>query len=55
MKPQIWNWIRESFEIIRKGITNRMDSPNGNIKIYKCGSVIRIDIKEALTDEVNQG
>lgn len=55
MKPEIWNWIRESHEIVRKGITNRLDSPNGNIKVYKCGSIIRVDIKEGTGNESNQG
>lgn len=46
MKAEIWKWIQESVEVIKSGLTNRLDSPNGKIKVYKCGSVIRIDIKE---------
>ena len=49
MKPEIWNWVRESYEIVRKGITNRMDSPDGNIKVYKCGSVISDGILSSIT------
>lgn len=46
MKKDIWQWIEESVAIIKKGLTNKIESPDGKIKVYKCGSVIRIDIKE---------
>lgn len=48
MKEEIWKWITESYEIVSMGLTNRLDSPDGKIKIYKCGTIIRIDIKEEI-------
>lgn len=41
-----FNWMQKAIEAIETGITNRIDSPDKKIKIYKCGSIIRIDIKE---------
>lgn len=41
-----FGWMQKAIEAIEMGITNRIDSPDGKTKIYKCGSVIRIDIKE---------
>lgn len=41
-----FNWMQKAIEAIEMGITNRIDSPDNKTKVYKCGSVIRIDIKE---------
>lgn len=41
-----FSWMQKTVEAIEMGITNRIDSTDGKIKVYKCGSVIRIDIKE---------
>lgn len=41
--------IQEAIIIVRKGICKRVDV-NSDIKVYRCGGVIRIDIKD---QEVN--
>ena len=38
-------WIIKAIELIRSGIANRLEKDN--VIIYRCGKVIRIDIKEA--------
>lgn len=43
-----FSWMQKAIEAIELGITNRIDSPDKKIKVYKCGSIIRIDIKEEL-------
>lgn len=39
-------WIEKAVETIKSGLTNRVDSQDKKITVYKCGTVIRIDIKE---------
>jgi len=39
-----WSKIAEAVEVVQKGIAKRVDI-EGNIVVYKCGTVIRIDIK----------
>ena len=41
--------VQEAIVIVRKGICKRVDV-NSDIKVYKCGGIIRIDIKD---QEVN--
>lgn len=38
-------WIQKSIEMINSGITNKVISTDKTIQVYKCGTVIRIDIK----------
>lgn len=38
--------IQQAVELIKSGFTNRVDLEN--VTIYKCGTVIRIDIKGEL-------
>ena len=38
-------WIIKAIEVINAGIANRLEQDN--VIIYRCGKVIRIDIKEA--------
>lgn len=38
-------FIREAVEMIQKGLTSKLISPDKLIQVYKCGNVIRIDIK----------
>lgn len=38
-------WIVKAIEIINSGIANRLEKDN--VIIYRCGKIIRIDIKEA--------
>lgn len=41
--------VQAAIVIVRKGICKRVDV-NSDIKVYKCGGIIRIDIKD---QEVN--
>ena len=41
-----FGFIKKAVEAVEIGTTTRMDSTDKKIKVYKCGSVIRIDIKE---------
>lgn len=45
MKEEDIKFIREAVEIIQKGVTSKLVSPNKLIQVYRCGNVIRIDIK----------
>ena len=37
-------WIEEAVAIIEKGIADKLTM--GNVTAYRCGTIIRIDIKE---------
>lgn len=37
-------WIVKAIEVIKTGIANRLEKDN--VIIYRCGKIIRIDIKE---------
>ena len=37
-------WIIQAIEVIKTGIANRLEKDN--VIIYRCGKIIRIDIKE---------
>lgn len=37
-------WLNTAIEIIKSGIANRLEKDN--IIVYRCGKIIRIDIKE---------
>lgn len=39
------NWVVQAVEIIKQGIADRLDKDS--VTIYRCGKIIRIDIKEA--------
>lgn len=41
-----WEKIEKAIETIKSGICNRCDLAEGVI-VYKCGTIIRIDIKGA--------
>lgn len=48
MLPKLdFKWIEKAVETIKSGLTNKVISPDKKIQVYQCGSVIRIDIKEA--------
>lgn len=38
-------FISDAVDIIRRGITGKVESPDKKIVVYQCGTVIRIDIK----------
>lgn len=37
------SWIVEAVQIIKSGTANRLEKDN--VVVYKCGTIIRIDIK----------
>lgn len=44
-------WVTEAIELIRKGLTNKIESPDKNIVVYRVKNVIRIDIKNVLSED----
>ena len=44
-----WNKIQQAVEVIKSGICNRCDVDG--VIVYKCGTIIRIDIKNIFTEE----
>ena len=40
-----YEWIRKAIETIRSGFVERLDNTDKTIKVYRCGTVIRVDIK----------
>ena len=36
-------WIKEAVEMVEKGVCSRLQKDN--VTVYRCGNVIRIDIK----------
>lgn len=43
------NKILKAIEVIKSGVCNRCDI--GNVIVYKCGKIIRIDIKGIITGD----
>lgn len=41
-----FKWINKAIETVKSGLTPKVVSPDKKIQVYKCGTVIRIDIKE---------
>lgn len=41
-----FEWLVKAIETVKSGLTNKVISPDKRVQVYKCGSVIRIDIKE---------
>lgn len=37
-------WILKALEAVKSGLCEKLEK--GNITVYKCGKIIRIDIKE---------
>lgn len=44
-------WINEAIELIKKGLTNKLESPDRNIVVYRVKNVIRVDIKNVLSED----
>ena len=45
-----WNKIQKAIDVIKSGICNRCDIDN--VIVYKCGTIIRIDVKGVFVDEL---
>lgn len=41
---EMFEWAIKAIETIKDGVADKLQK--GNITIYKCGKIIRIDIKE---------
>ena len=44
MDMTLAEWIVKAIETIRSGVADKLEK--NNVKVYQCGNVIRIDIKE---------
>lgn len=44
-----WNKIQLAVDMIKSGVCNRCDVDG--VIVYKCGKIIRIDIKNIFTEE----
>ena len=44
-----WNKIQQAVEVIKSGVCNRCDVDG--VIIYKCGTIIRIDLKGVFTND----
>lgn len=44
-----WNKIQQAVEVIKSGVCNRCDVDG--VIVYKCGTIIRIDIKNVFMGE----
>lgn len=44
-------WVNEAVELIKKSLTNKIESPDRNIVVYRVKNVIRIDIKNVLSED----
>lgn len=40
-----YEWIAKAIETIKSGFVKRLDNADKTIKVYQCGSIIRVDIK----------
>ena len=37
-------WLAQAVEVVQKGLCSRLEKDN--ITVYRCGKIIRVDIKE---------
>ena len=42
----VWQKIKDATDIVRRGIANKVE-PFTGVLVYRCGTIIRIDIKGA--------
>lgn len=52
MKLDIAQWIVNAVGIIASGVANKLEK--GDVTVYKCGKIIRIDIKGEIQEETNE-
>lgn len=46
MDEDIWDEIKQAFEIVKSGTLKRADGDSGEgFSVYRAGTIIRIDIK----------
>lgn len=41
-------WLEQAVAAIKSGLCEKFEK--GNISVYKCGKIIRVDIKDAFSD-----
>lgn len=44
-------WVNEAISIIKKGLTNRVESPDKSIVVYRVKDTIRVDIKSVFSED----
>lgn len=40
-----YDWISKAIETIKSGFVERLDNADKTVKVYRCGTIIRVDIK----------
>lgn len=45
-----WNKIQKAIDVIEAGVCDRCDIDN--VTVYKCGTIIRIDVKGVFTNDL---
>lgn len=45
-----WNKIQKAVDVIKSGICDRCDIDN--VVVYKCGTIIRIDVKGVFANDL---
>lgn len=45
MKEIDYEWLSKAIETVKSGFVPRLDNADKTIKVYSCGTIIRVDIK----------
>ena len=51
MKPEDIEFIKYAIAIITAGITNRVDSKDKSISVYRVKNIVRVDIKNVQIED----
>ena len=51
MKPEDIGFIKDAIAIITAGITNRDDSKDKSISVYRVKNIVRVDIKNVQIED----
>lgn len=44
-------WINKAIDAIKEGLTNRVESPDKSVVVYRVKNIIRIDIKHVFAED----
>lgn len=50
MSEKTWAKIQEAYDLVARGVSKRVEVDD-RIKVYSCGTIIRIDIKPVQKEE----
>jgi hypothetical protein len=53
LAPEVFEWIYQAVMLIRQGVANTMKHPHLPLLVYKCGTIIRIDMKQIFEQELH--